>query len=423
MEPVTQGAKASASQINTCLEAIESTGSSILTSLYDFQELTMVQYQNRRSYINSKKVLANRVPGPGTPINISAGDFAYIDQGLTTCSLRGDSGSCTTKETAVTFQHSTSASFTASTGQVNNLDTTGELFQVISDTIPTGTFNITIPSPIACNLVVFDMLASPGSPTISVSVSPDNINFTPFTNISINGSTVTACGPQTDTNYVQVVITPDNPDLLNGISYSFGITALTVRGSSFALRSQFCSVPITFSPISANLYFGTQDTVGVTYYISTVSTPTTVTSPVTAFVQYPPNSIIPITGASYISNLGLSLTAIGGSTNGLITVTLPTNLYLPSLRVTETISGVEYYKRIAPALSVSDTNISYIANEYIVVSGMEVILITSASLTSRIFNVYYSCGPSSIDLTMTAILDSPNTGSSPIFRQAYFEAA
>ena len=91
--------------------------------------------------------------------------------------------------------------------------------------------------------------------------------------------------------------------------------------------------------------------------------------------------------------------------------------------MTETISGVEYYKRIAPALSVSDTNISYIANEYIVVSGMEVILITSASLTSRIFNVYYSCGPSSIDLTMTAILDSPNTGSSPIFRQAYFEAA
>ena len=417
MEPVTQGAQASASRINTCLEAIESTGSSILTSLYDFQELTMVQYQNRQSYINSKKVLANRVPGPGTPINISAGDFAYIDQGLTTCSLRGDSGSCTTKETAITFQNFTNASFTSSTGQVNNLDTNGELFQVISDTIPTGTFNITIPSPIASNLIVFDMLASPGSPTISVSVSPDNINFTPFTNISINGSTVTTCGPQTDTNYVQIVITPDNPDLLNGISYSFGITSLTARGSSFALRSQFCSVPIQFSPISANLYFGTQDTVGITYYISLSSTTTT------SFVQCTPNSIIPIPGATYVSHQELPAAPISLSTNGMIFTTLPTNLYLPSLRVTETISGVEYYKAITPSLSTTDTNIGKIANEYMVVSGTNIILITSASLTSRIFNVYYSSGPSSIYVTMTAILDSTTTGSSPIFRQAYFEAA
>jgi hypothetical protein len=107
----------------------------------------------------------------------------------------------------------------------------------------------------------------------------------------------------------------------------------------------------------------------------------------------------------------------------MIFTTLPTNLYLPSLRVTETISGVEYYKAITPSLSTTDTNIGKIANEYMVVSGTNIILITSASLTGRIFNVYYSSGPSSIYVTMTAILDSTTTGSSPIFRQAYFEAA
>lgn len=415
MESVTQGSQASASQVNSCLNAIEVIGTNTLNILSDFQELTLIQYQNSQSYINSKRVLANRISGPNVPITISAGDFACIDQGASTASLRGDSGNCTNRETLVEFNTFTNFNFTSNVGQVSSLDTAGQLFQVVSSTIPTGQFNLQMPSVISANLVVFDILASPGIPVINVSVSPDGVNYIPFTSISVNGYRISASGPSTDTNYIRITITPSAPDLLNGTTYSFGITSLNTRGSTFALRSQFSSRTMTFTPSSATLYFGTTYTSQVAYYVSLSANNTT------SFIQYPANSTIPIPGAGTIASTLVGLTA-NSSNFGVFGITLNSGVYPQSLSVVETTDGTNTGMMVVPNLSVTDPNITTIVNEYVCISAGSLILVTSKPLTGRTFNVTYDWGPSTMNLILKVILNSTNPGSTATFGQAYFEA-
>lgn len=415
MEPVTQGSQASASQVNSCLNAIETIGANALTTLSEFQTITLIKYQNRQSYINSKRVMANRMLGPSIPISISAGDFACIDQGSTTASLRGDSGSCTNRETLVDFTTFTTFNFTSNVGSVSSIDTAGQLFQVVSSTIPIGQFNMQMPNVISTNLVVFDMLSSPGMPTIVVEVSPDGVNYTSFTNISVNGYQVSASGTNTDTNYVRITVTPTAPDLLNGTTYSFGITSLNVRGSTFALRSQFSSRIISFSPNSANLYFGTEDISQISYYVSLSP------SSNTSFIQYLPNILIPVPGAGTINATSIGLTA-NSSNFGVFGIALNTLIYPSSLSVIEVTNGINNGILVVPTLSVTDPNISSVINEYACISNGELILVTSKSIIGRTFNITYDWGPPTMNLILKVILNSANSGSTSIFRQAYFEA-
>lgn len=412
MATVNQNDQASAAVMNTALNTLSTSGQDSLTTLLDFKEVNLLSYQNVESYINSRRVLATRVKGAGIPLTVSAGDFQCIDQGLTTGSIRADSGVITTKETSIQFTELSKFAFSSSTGSITPIDSKQSLYTVIANTVPVGQFDITLNTTSECSLVTFDVLANPQSSKFQVFVSFDKLTYTEWTQVAVNGYRVTAFGQTANTNYIRIVITPGSPDLLSGTSYSFGLTSLTVRSSQFALRSEFNSRPITINPTSSQLYFGGDTIAGITYYLSVSIDGTG------EFLETPINTVIQLPTASAGTGT-VAATVISGLNQ--LSLTLPANLYLPSLSVQETLNSITSTLTIFNGLQSTDPNLNLITNDCLYIKGTNLILVTTTGLTGKTFTYSYKMGPAQMIIKVRAVLDTTSYGSTPMFKQVYFE--
>jgi hypothetical protein len=84
----------------------------------------------------------------------------------------------------------------------------------------------------------------------------------------LNGDQLNVWLPNTPTQYIQVVITPAQPDNLGGTTYTFGITDLSGASVDYNLVSDLCFEPISFPVQSAQVQLVADTASGLTYYLA-----------------------------------------------------------------------------------------------------------------------------------------------------------
>ena len=94
------------------------------------------------------------------------------------------------------------------------------------------------------------------------------MTWTEATTITLNGDQLNVWLPNTPTRYIQVVITPAQPDNLGGSTYTFGITDLSGASVDYNLVSDLCFEPIAFPVQSAQVQLVADTGSGLTYYLA-----------------------------------------------------------------------------------------------------------------------------------------------------------
>ena len=221
------GETGSASKLMTAFNAIWSQGESILASLTNYRNLSLVDFNQKLEALNSRLQQANRIQAPYTAVSFVTTDFLNIDQTLTSATVRADSQAVTLKERST----STNAviqtqGFSTSDGTAQSISTDNSLYrvQVTDGSIPTGVFNLQLIAALDMTVLTFDLAAMPPTPVFAVSASPDGITFTPALRVSMNGYRLTAWFPPMEMLYITLAITPAAPDTLGGNSFTFGPT-------------------------------------------------------------------------------------------------------------------------------------------------------------------------------------------------------
>ena len=117
-------------------------------------------------------------------------DFLGTDQAQTTGSVRIDSASATLRERAESGQiNIKSTRFSTSSGPIQKA---GDLYQVVSDSPPVGTFDLELDPPLRLSLLSFDVVSTPSTPEVSVGVSENGVTFSPASSLALNGYRINA---------------------------------------------------------------------------------------------------------------------------------------------------------------------------------------------------------------------------------------
>lgn len=272
MNPIFQlGQQGSKSVLWNALQAIFEQGSDVLQDVENARINTLVAFENRLSSINGRRLRANRIPVSGSYGSFLTSDFTGIDQGQTTATVRSDSSSVSLREKAQPLKIVVrSKTFSTSVGSADAMDPNGVLYRVTTDgTIPVGTFDIELRTPLSLSLLIFDIASSPSSPTIDVSTSADGISYVEAVEVSMSGYRCNAILASTEVRYVRIAVTPTHPDDLSGTSFTFGITSFIGTGVEYSLQSDFVSKPLVFTPNTAQLVLASTDTdPRISYFLS-----------------------------------------------------------------------------------------------------------------------------------------------------------
>lgn len=390
------GQQASASAFMAKLEAIQELGSDVLQSLNSAQKNTLVELNRRLEAIRSRNTRAARITSPGQAVKFVVSDFTEIDQNDTVATVRADSSIVTLKERAIPAEAVIQSNiFSANKGSIEALSAAQTIMRVstFDNTIPIGTFFITLAEALMLNRFIIDIIPTPSTPTIAVSVSTDGVTYTSASKVIVNGYVVNVWLSSTLVKYIQVQITPAMSDNLGGDFYTFGITNFSAQATEFYLRSDFLSKVLQFTANSEYVVFNAVADPNILYYISIY---------IDGSLQAPFTEIIPG-----------DIIQIGYSQNTLITTTtsapnflmeLPASLYPSTLQVTEN----DIPMRIAFGLSPVDPNVGNLQHEYVIAStdymGYNLELLNSSGNydAPRTFNVSYVSGqPSGWTLVAT----------------------
>lgn len=377
------GQQSSASKFVSALEQIRSMGTGVLENLTAAQVNTLVEFNRRLQAINSRRTRANRITAPEQAAKFIVSDFIDIDQADTVATVRANNASVTLKERAIPAEAVVQSTiFTANEGSIEALNPAQTIMTVstFDGTIPTGTFNITLITALTLNQLIINSVASPSSPTVSVSVSSDGVVYTPATRVIVNGYVITAWVPSMLVKHIQIQITPAMPDDLNGDAYTFGITSLVAQATEYYLRSDFLSKPIKFFASSENVVFNANSDPDILYYLSIWPD---------GFQQAPFIEIASGDTVQLGSPVSITVTTTSGAPSYL--GLLPSNLYPNTLQVTE--NGIP--SKIAFQLSPQDSHLSNMQDEYVIVTqsftGYTLELLNASSVynTPRTFTISY----------------------------------
>jgi len=410
--PFQLGQQASASAFMEALTNLQSQGAGVLKSIESAQLGTLVEFDRRSQAIGGRRSRALRVSSPEQAIKFVVSDFTDIDQANTTCTVRADSTSVSLRERAEPAEAVIRTNnFSSNKGTIQALDSAQDILRVATDdfSIPTGQFDITLTESLELSQFIVDIVATPSSPNIVVSVSNDGITYTPATSVSIQGYVVTVYLTSMEMKYIRIQITPAMPDNLNGNTFTFGITNFTAQATTFQLRSDFLSKTLQFSPQGEFVIFDAMSDNRIQYYLSVYETGTIATP----FVEVNPGDAIQVgtlannsvtTNASFPYSLG----------------SLPSNTYLNTLKVTE--GGAE--KIIAPGLSPMDPGVDNLQHEYVVLVptslGYDLALLNGSQDYNppRTFQVSYVFGPETVNVQLKVRLTTNDEAVSPVFNGA-----
>lgn len=411
------GQEASKSAFVAALTALQTQGAGVLQVLETARLDTLVEFDRRLQSINGRRIRAWRVGPPEQAVRFVLSDLSDIDQANTTGTVRADSASVSLRERAEPADAVIKTNnFSSTKGTIEPLDSAQTILRVHTDdgSVPTGQFDIELVTPLTLNQFTINIVSSPSSPTIVVTVSTDGLTFTSATQVSINAYQITVWLPATEVRFIRMQITPSHPDDLNGNTFTFGVTDFSAQAAEFHLRSEFVSKVLQFSPQSEVIVLDAPDDANIQYYLSLFA----VGNPTAPFVEINPGDAVQIgtpvtttitTNPSFPSLLGI----------------LPSNTYLSTISVKEGSTSL----KIAPALSATDPHLTQLVHEYV---GWDV---TSIGYTlelirgdgnynpPRTFTVSYIEGPAVVNVQLKARLSTIDKAVSPIFRGATLDEA
>ncbi len=406
------GQEASKSAFVTALQSIQSQGASVLSTLEAARLNTLVEFDRRLQSINGRRVRAWRVTAAEQAIKFTVSDFTDIDQANTTGTVRADSASVSLRERAVPAEAVIKTkNFSSNKGTIEALDTAQTILRVHTDdfSTPVGQFDIELVTPLTLNQFIIDIVASPSTPNIIVTVSTDGITYTNASRVAINGYRVNVWLSTTEVRFIRVQITPALPDDLNGNTFTFGITEFSAQATKYQLRSDFMTKELQFVPDSEFVIFDAAIDPEVQYYISIYE----VGGIQTPFVEINPGDAI---------RLGTLVNTMVTTTSSLpdSLINISTDLYFNTLSVTE--NGVPF--SIALGLSPSDPNVPNLTKEYVSVIFNSIyysvrLLNSSGNYAPpRTFAISYVYGPQLINVKLKVRMSTNDSAVSPVFQGA-----
>lgn len=406
------GQEASKSKFVAALEALQAQGTGVLATLETARLDSLVEFDRRLQAINGRRTRSNRVASREQAVKFVASDFSDIDQANTTGTVRADSASVSLKERAVPAEAVIKTKrFTSNKGTIEALDAAQTILRVHTDdfSTPTGQFDIELVTPLTLNQFIIDIVASPSSPTIIVTVSGDGLTYTPATQVAINGYRINVWLPATETRFIRVQVVPSHPDDLNGSSFTFGITNFSAQATDYHLRSEILTKTVQFAPKSELVVLDAPIDSRIQYYLSVYA----VGSTQAPFVEINAGDAVRIgTKVQTTPTTSPSFPYLLGST--------PPELYLSTVRVTE--NGIEL--KIAPGLLPTDPNVLSLEHEYVVIVPTSVgfdirLLNASGSYTPpRTFALSYVYGPALVNIQLKVRLSTDDRATSPVFHGA-----
>lgn len=263
------GESASRAKWIAALEESAALGKSVLEDLSQARRDTLLRFENNLIALNGRRQQAARVLGKDTAGRFLVTDFLALDPVQTSASVRADVGAATLRERVDSTEATVkNARFDSS---VSSYEPFGDYYRVIAPggTPPVGTFLIELTEASQLNLVVLDLLATPGRPEITVEGSNDGIKFTAAQSVGVHGYRAVAWMPaQTSVRFLRIRMTPNQPDTIGGSAYTFGISSLTMLKTEFFLRSQLVTQPLTINVQSPRLRFTADAEGDLEYYLS-----------------------------------------------------------------------------------------------------------------------------------------------------------
>lgn len=407
------GQQGSASTFMDALGAIRTQGTTAIDNLIVARQETLVEFNRRTMAINNRRVRAGRSLSAQQAIKFVVSDFSDIDQANTVATVRADSASVSLKERAQPSEAIVkTTAFSSNVGSIESLNAAQSIFSV---TVPDGTgapvgqFDIELLNALTLNHFIIDIVATPSTPTILVSVSNDGIAYTPGTDVALSGYRINVWLTPQELRFIRIQITPALPDNLGGNTYTFGITDFDAEANEFHLLSDFFTKTLTFTPKSE---FVTVDAVtdpNIQYYLSIYPSD----EAATPFVEMNPGDLIQIGQ--------LSTTTVTTSTsNPDLLGYLPAEVYLSTISVTE--AGVEL--KLAPGLSPTDPKVANLQNEYVAIdansTGYTLQLVNGSGqfYPPRTFVVSYVYGPEFVNVQLRVRLSTADKAVSPVFQGA-----
>ena len=405
----TDGQVADRDLTNSTLSGIYNQGTAILAGLATAYTVSLASLERRLSAINSRRQRSNWTATLGTLGSLTLTDFVSIDQSNTTATVRIDGGGASLWELTVPQRASIATNvFSSDSGTVNTFSTLYQVLEASSATIPTGTFLITLTAAVDASLILFDIAATPSSPVLSVSVSADGTTYVLATSVNLEGYRISARLAPSSVKYIQLSIQPSHPDDIDGTTFTFGITDVSLSAVQFQLSSELTSRPILINPSSLSFQFVADADPGIQFYLSLNGS---------SFSQVASGDTVPVPGAVDVSLPGI---AVSGSSLGLLLTTLPGGVYPNSLTVTDVASGTVY--PLLPGLNPALTGVSLLSGKSVAVFSNSLTLVPeSAGDNAKTSNVDYTTGPASISIQVRALFTTTNNSVTPVFRGATFQ--
>jgi hypothetical protein len=389
------------------LNSVRNEGSQILTSLNTAYMQTLVDLERRLSALNARRQRMNRLSSLRTLGVLTMGDFNDIDQAASTATVRIDAQCATLRERSEPCEAAVKSNlFSTDIGTTENM---GDLKRVHVDGVgsPTGTFNIELVEPLSVTLLVFDIVATPSVPVVTVQVSSNGVQYTDALASNISGYRVSTWLPQQSVRFIRITISPSHPDDLGGNSYTFGITDIDASSVQFQLLSEVVSRAILINPVSPSFQFVADADPGVIFFLSVAGQP---------YVEVANGDTIQIPG---VQNVTTSAVAVDGT--GKLGTIIPSNIYLSTLTVVDSTSKTPY--PIVSGLSVTAPGVAQLASKYVSILNTALYLVNFVSATDagKTFDVAYTSGPSPISIQVRAQITTADRSVTPALRGVSFQ--
>jgi hypothetical protein len=406
-----QGQQGSRAKFVSAITTLQQLGTNALSIIENGQLNTLVEFDKRLQAVNGRRVLAWRVNSTQQAVKFIVSDFTDIDQTSTTSTVRVDSAVVSLRERSVPAEAVIKTnSFSTNIGTIETLNNDQTILRVHTDdgSTPTGEFDIELLNALTLNQFNLQIVASPSQPSVVVSVSNDQLTYTPATQVAINGYTVNVWLPSAEIKFIRIQITPSHPDDLNGNSFTFGITNFSAQATNYHLRSELLTKILKFSPQTEFVVLNAASDPNIQYYLSIYPDG----DPQALFVEINSGDLIRI-GTAVDTTV---ITSVPTNLIGLI----PSDTYLNTIKVTEH----DVALRIAPGLSPSDPNLASLDNEYVAVIstslGYSLQLLNSSGNygAPRTFKLSYVFGPALVNVQLKVRLNTTDEATSPIFHGA-----
>jgi hypothetical protein len=415
INPLLDGTVGSASTTQANFDVLINQGQAAIDQCVTLRENTLLLFNNALEELNGKRVRANRLAQIGVPVKFLTSDLKDINQPITTATLRVDANNIVLRERQAPGEAIVSqVRFSASEGTIQALQVPqtgstgnlGALYRVATQNgaIPVGTFDIQLLAPVTTGLIIFDMMDMPAGPDVVASISVNGITYTPAVNLTQNGYRWAAWFLPAEVQYIRIAITPALPDSLGGSVFTFGLTDFHAFSVQYHLQADVYTNQIQMTPRTANVQFMTDTVSGVTYFLSLGGNPAQ---------EVFPGTIVPVPGAAAVTNTGVTLNG-----SGLLSVTLPADVYLPSVVIIDTTTPASPFEmRTAPGLSHLATPAH---NQYVTIdgSGNMYLVVYGGPDAGRTFTVSYVHGPAELTAQLHVQLTTSDLNTTPVFAGA-----